>query len=66
MTSNFMRTVHLKTAQQFKEQGHDLQYVVKHFHKVGIPEDEIPELLPLLGFGHGTDPLALSNTSQKD
>ena len=24
MTSNFMRTVHLKTAQQFKEQGHDI------------------------------------------
>ena len=66
MTSNFMRTVHLKTAQQFKEQGHDLQYVVKHFHKVGIPEDEIPELLPLLGFGLDADPLALRAKSQKD
>ncbi len=66
MTSNFMRTVHLKTAQQFKEQGHDLQYVVKHFHKVGIPEDEIPELLPLLGFGLEADPLALRSKSQKD
>ncbi len=66
MTSNFMRTVHLKTAQQFKEQGHDVQYVVKHFHKVGIPEDEIPELLPLLGFGLDADPLALRNKGRKD
>jgi hypothetical protein len=66
MTSNFMRTVHLKTAQQFKEQGHDVQYVVKHFHKVGIPEDEIPELLPLLGFSFEVDPLALPNKSRKD
>lgn len=66
MTSNFMRTVHLKTAQQFKEQGHDVQYVVKHFHKVGIPEDEIPELLPLLGFSLDTDPLALPNKGRKD
>jgi hypothetical protein len=66
MTSNFMRTVHLKTAQKFKEQGHDLQYVVRHFHNVGIPEDEIPELLPLLGFGFTADPLALRNTSHKD
>jgi hypothetical protein len=66
MTSNFMRTVHLKTAQQFKEQGHDVQYVVKHFHKVGIPEDEIPELLPLLGFSLDADPLALPNKGRKD
>lgn len=66
MTSNFMRTVHLKTAQQFKEQGHDVQYVVKHFHKVGIPEDEIPELLPLLGFALDTDPLALRAKRSKD
>lgn len=66
MTSNFMLTVHLKTAQQFKEQGHDLQYVVRHFHKVGIPEDEIPELLPLLGFGLEADPLTLRNKSRKD
>jgi hypothetical protein len=43
-----------------------VQYVVKHFHKVGIPEDEIPELLPLLGFALDADPLALRRNSRKD
>ena len=66
MTSDFMRAVHLKTAQQFKEQGHDVEYVVRHFHKVGIPQHEIPELLPLLGFSLSTDPLALPGRTAKD
>ncbi|WP_337879647.1 hypothetical protein [Rheinheimera sp.] len=61
MTSEFMRKVHLKTAQQYKEQGHSMQFVLAHFQKVGIPEDEIPELLPLVGFTDETDPKALSH-----
>jgi len=61
MTSEFMRQVHLKTAQQYKAQGHSVQYVLAHFHKVGIPDDEIPELLPLVGFTDEQDPKALNS-----
>jgi len=60
MTSEFMRNVHVKTAQQYKAQGFSLDYVLAHFHKVGIPEDEIPELLPLVGFVVEIDPTSLA------
>jgi hypothetical protein len=50
MTSDFVRNVHLATAQQLREQGVDLYGIVEHFESVFIPQNELPELLGMLGY----------------
>jgi hypothetical protein len=50
MTSEFVRNIHLATAQRLKEQGSDLHDIVEHFENVFIPMDEMPELLGQLGY----------------
>ncbi|KKO50604.1 hypothetical protein VT06_01125 [Arsukibacterium sp. MJ3] len=50
MTSDFVRNIHLATAQQLREQGVDLYGIVEHFESVFIPQNELPELLGKLGY----------------
>lgn len=50
MTSEFVRNIHLATAQRLKEQGADLNDIVEHFENVYLPLDEVPELLGQLGY----------------
>ena len=50
MTSEFVRNIHLATAQRMKEQGVDLYGIVEHFENVFIPMDEVPQLLGQLGY----------------
>ena len=49
MTSEFVRNIHLATAQQLREQGVDIYGIVEHFENVFMPRDELPELLDQLG-----------------
>lgn len=50
MTSEYVRGIHLSTAQRLKEQGVDLYGIVEHFENVFMPFDEVPELLEQLGY----------------
>ena len=50
MTSEFVRNIHLATAQQLKQQGADLNSIIEHFETVYMPMDEVPELLGQLGY----------------
>lgn len=50
MTSEFVRNIHLATAQRLKDQGADLHRLVEHFENVFMPMDEVPELLGQLGY----------------
>ena len=50
MTSEFVRNIHLATAQRMKEQGVDLYGIVEHFENVFMPMDEVPDLLGQLGY----------------
>jgi hypothetical protein len=50
MTSEFVRNIHLATAQRLKEQGSDLNGIVEHFENVYMPMDEVSELLGQLGY----------------
>lgn len=50
MTSEFVRNIHLATAQRLKEQGTDLHGILEHFELVYLPMDEVPELLGQLGY----------------
>lgn len=50
MTSEFVRNIHLATAQQLRDQGADLYGIVEHFESVFMPQDELPELLDQLGY----------------
>lgn len=50
MTSEFVRNIHLATAQQLREQGVDMYGIVEHFENVFMPHDELPELLDQLGY----------------
>ncbi|GAA0543432.1 MULTISPECIES: hypothetical protein [Rheinheimera] len=50
MTSEFVRNIHLATAQRLKEQGADLNGIVEHFENVYLPMDEVPEMLGQLGY----------------
>ncbi|WP_213994972.1 hypothetical protein [Arsukibacterium sp.] len=50
MTSDFVRNIHLATAQQLRDQGADLYGILEHFESVFMPQDELPELLDQLGY----------------
>lgn len=50
MTSEFVRNIHLATAQRLREQGVDMYGIVEHFENVFMPFDELPELLGQLGY----------------
>mgnify|MGYP006165779113 FL=1 len=50
MTSEFVRNIHLATAQSLKEKGADLYGIIEHFENVFMPMDEVPELLGQLGY----------------
>ena len=50
MTSEFVRNIHLATAQQLRDQGADLYGILEHFESVFMPQDEVPELLDQLGY----------------
>lgn len=45
MTSDFVKQVHLETARRYQQQGHDIDYLVSHFQKVALDENDIAELL---------------------
>ncbi|OBP14541.1 hypothetical protein A5320_12310 [Rheinheimera sp. SA_1] len=45
MTSDFVKQVHLETARRYQQQGHDIDYLVSHFQKVALDQDDIAELL---------------------
>jgi len=45
MTSDFVKQVHLETARRYQQQGHDIDYLVSHFQKVALDQDDIEELL---------------------
>lgn len=45
MTSDFVKQVHLETARRYQQQGHDINYLVSHFQKVALDENDIAELL---------------------
>ena len=45
MTSDFVKQVHLETARRYHQQGHDIEYLVSHFQKVALDQDDIAELL---------------------
>ncbi len=45
MTSDFVKQVHLETARRYQQQGHDIDYLVSHFQKVALEQDDITELL---------------------
>ena len=50
MTSDFVRNIHLATAQQLRDQGADLTVILEHFDSVFLPQEEFPELLDQLGY----------------
>lgn len=45
MTSDFVKQVHLETARRYHQQGHDIDYLVSHFQRVALDQDDIAELL---------------------
>lgn len=45
MTSDFVKQVHLETARRYRQQGHDIDYLVSHFQKVALDQEDIAELL---------------------
>ena len=45
MTSDFVRNIHLATAQQLRDQGADLTVILEHFDSVFLPQEELPEML---------------------
>ena len=49
MTSDFVKQVHLETARRYQQQGHDIDYLVSHFQKVALDQDDIAELLTAIG-----------------
>ena len=50
MTSEFVRNIHLATAQHLKDQGADVYGIIEHFENVFMPMDELPQLLGQLGY----------------
>tara|TARA_R100000687_G_scaffold23295_2_gene19461 strand:- start:41841 stop:42074 length:234 start_codon:yes stop_codon:yes gene_type:complete len=50
MTSDFVRNIHLATAQQLRDQGADLTVILEHFDSVFLPQEELPEMLDQLGY----------------
>ena len=48
MTSDFVKQVHLETARRYTAQGYDESYLVSHFKKVALGQDDIRELLQQL------------------
>lgn len=48
MTSDFVKQVHLETARRYQQQGHDINYLVSHFQRVALEQDEIAELLRVI------------------
>lgn len=45
MTSDFVKQVHLETARRYHQQGHDIEYLVSHFQRVALDQEDIAELL---------------------
>ncbi len=45
MTSDFVKQVHLETARRYQQQGHDIDYLVSHFQRVALDQEDIAELL---------------------
>ncbi len=48
MATEFVRQIHLETAQRYKAQGYDRDALISHFRKVALDSDEIDELLQVL------------------
>ena len=49
-TSEFMRSVHIKTIQADLQQGKSLEEATQHLRFVGVCEDELMELLMEAGY----------------
>ena len=45
MTSDFVKQVHLETARRYHQQGHDIDYLVSHFQRVALDQDDIVEAI---------------------
>jgi hypothetical protein len=45
MTSDFVKQVHLETARRYQQQGYGTDYLISHFQKVALDQDDIAELL---------------------
>jgi len=48
MTSEFVKKIHLETAQRYQAQGYNRDALISHFRKVALDADEINELLDTL------------------
>lgn len=49
MTSDFVRNIHIQTAQQMWQKGASLEKLAEHFYRVGFNEYEVTALLAEFG-----------------
>lgn len=49
MTSDFVRNIHIQTAQQMWQKGASLEKLAEHFYRVGFNESEVTVLLAEFG-----------------